>query len=303
MAEIQIGNNSLTKAVIRSANGHTAEIYTHGAHVTSWKTPNGEENLLFYSKEAIFNPPTAIRGGVPICWPQFSDLGPCKTQHGFARNSEFSIINSSTNSVTMELRNEGAENKTPGFSPPTDFPQKFILTCKVSLDQDGVLHQELVVQNPSTATDTLKFTCALHTYFTLRNGIRNAAVENLKGCRYLDSLQGRMECVEAEEKVKFPGEVDKIYLGVPDTLKILDGGAEKGEKPEEAVVAGFKIEKTAFSDAVVWNPHAAKAAKMADFGNDEWEQMVCVEVAQAGSGAIELEPGKQWAGWQKLSLL
>lgn len=301
MAEIQIGINSLTKAVIRSANGYTAEIYTYGAHVTSWKIPNGEENLLFCSKEAIFSPPTAIRGGIPICWPQFSDLGPCKKQHGFARNSEFTITDSSTNSVTMELRNEGEQNKTPGFSPPDEFPQKFILICKVSLDQDGSLHQELLVQNPPTATESLRFTCALHTYFTLRNGneIKHAAVENLKGCRYLDSLQGRLECVQAEEKVVFPGEVDRIYLGAPDTLKILNGGTEQKEKS----ATGFKIEKIAFSDAVVWNPHAAKAAKMSDFGNDEWKQMVCVEVAQAGSGAIALEPGNQWAGRQTLSLL
>jgi len=305
MAEIQIGNNSLTKAIIRSANGYTAEIYTHGAHVTSWKVPNGEENLLFCSKEAIFSPPTAIRGGIPLCWPQFSDLGPCKTQHGFARNSEFKITDSSTNSVTMELQNDGEGNKTPGFSPPDEFPHKFILTCKVSLDQDGSLHQELSVQNPPTATESLKFTCALHTYFSLRNGdgIKNAAVENLENYRYLDSLQGRLECVEAEEKVVFPGEVDRIYLGVPDTLKILDGDTKKGENSAEAVATGFKIEKSGFSDVVLWNPHAAKAAKMADFGNDEWKQMVCVEVAQAGSGAISLNPGERWVGRQKLSQL
>jgi glucose-6-phosphate 1-epimerase len=303
MAEVEKGNNSMNKAIIRSANGYTAEIYTHGAHVTSWKSPSGED-LLFLSKNAIFNPPTAIRGGIPVCFPQFSDMGPCKTQHGFARNTEFTITENTTDSVTMQLRNEGEDNRTPGFSPPSDFPQKFILTCKVSLDTEGSLHQELSVKNPSTATESLSFTCALHTYLNLRKSdIKNVAIENLKGCRYLDSLQGRKECVEGEEKVVFPGEVDRIYLAVPDTLKIIDNdgsaGTNNSEKEDEA---GIKIEKSGFPDAVVWNPAAVKAAKMADFGDDEWQQMVCVEVAVAGSGAIKIEPGQQWTGRQILSL-
>ena len=64
MAQIQRGVNGLPKCVISSLEGWTAEIYTHGAHVTSWKSPGGQEQI-FVSKDAIFNPPTAIRGGVP----------------------------------------------------------------------------------------------------------------------------------------------------------------------------------------------------------------------------------------------
>lgn len=35
--------------------------------------------------QALFAPPKAIRGGIPICFPQFSDFGSLG-QHGFARN-------------------------------------------------------------------------------------------------------------------------------------------------------------------------------------------------------------------------
>lgn len=80
--------------------------------MTSCRNPAGDE-LLFLSKQArtfashshlssrradwaaqlrrvpwtqaVFKPPKAIRGGVPVCWPQFSDFGPLG-QHGFARN-------------------------------------------------------------------------------------------------------------------------------------------------------------------------------------------------------------------------
>ena len=67
----------------------------YGAHVCSWRTlapPARAEvspELLFVSSKAIFGPPKAIRGGIPICFPQFSDMGPLEVAHGFARNSEW----------------------------------------------------------------------------------------------------------------------------------------------------------------------------------------------------------------------
>nr|GMC63366.1 putative glucose-6-phosphate 1-epimerase [Ipomoea batatas] len=46
--------------------------------------------MLFVSSKAIFKPPKAIRGGIPICFPQFSNLGPLE-QHGFARNRFWTV--------------------------------------------------------------------------------------------------------------------------------------------------------------------------------------------------------------------
>ena len=49
------------------------------------------QELLFLSSLAKFEPPTAIRGGIPVCWPQFGDMGPVKQQHGFARNLAWQV--------------------------------------------------------------------------------------------------------------------------------------------------------------------------------------------------------------------
>ena len=284
--------------VILTHNGYTAEIYTHGAHVTSWKTPSGEEQL-FVSNLALFTPPKAIRGGIPLCWPQFSDLGPCTTQHGFARNSEFEITASTPDSVTMALRGGDQDQEDAQFP---DFPHLFTLLFTVSIGE-GWLHQELTVQNSAASPAPFQFTTALHTYFRLQRGsIETAAVRGLQNCHYLDSLEGRVDKVETAEEVRFAGEVDRIYMGVPDTgIVIVDGSGGDGSKEEAQ--RRVKIEKTNLSDAVVWNPYMHKAQKMADFGDDEWREMVCVEVAQAGSGAVEVAPGGQWRCSQKLSLL
>ncbi|XP_043812151.1 putative glucose-6-phosphate 1-epimerase isoform X3 [Manihot esculenta] len=84
------GVNGLDKVILREVRGHSAEVYLYGGQVTSWKNEHREE-LLFVSSKAIFKPPKAIRGGIPLCFPQFG-IGALE-RHGFARNRFWSIDN------------------------------------------------------------------------------------------------------------------------------------------------------------------------------------------------------------------
>ncbi|KAK6153092.1 hypothetical protein DH2020_012731 [Rehmannia glutinosa] len=43
--------------------------------------------------QAVWKPPKAIRGGIPICFPQFSVFGTLE-QHGFAKNKLWSLDSS-----------------------------------------------------------------------------------------------------------------------------------------------------------------------------------------------------------------
>ena len=51
------------------------------------------------------------------------------------------------------------------------------------------------------------------------------------------------------------------------------------------------IAKNGSGSTVVWNPWVDKSAGMADFGDDEWQQMVCVEAANVRDTALVLVPG------------
>jgi glucose-6-phosphate 1-epimerase len=65
-----------------------ARIALQGAHLFHYRRKGGKP-LLWLSKAARFAPGTAIRGGVPICWPWFGSHPdrPELPQHGFARTA------------------------------------------------------------------------------------------------------------------------------------------------------------------------------------------------------------------------
>ena len=73
------GQNGLEKYVIHSPSKRsTADVYLFGSHLTSYKI-DGKE-LIFLSSTSQFDGMKAIRGGIPLCFPQF---GPGKLQqHG-----------------------------------------------------------------------------------------------------------------------------------------------------------------------------------------------------------------------------
>ena len=70
--------------------GASAIATLQGAHLVSW-IPAGGEEMLFVSERSAFEPGRAIRGGVPICFPQFAERGPL-VKHGFARTLPWRFV-------------------------------------------------------------------------------------------------------------------------------------------------------------------------------------------------------------------
>ena len=68
------------------------------------------QELIFVSRKAVFKPPKAIRGGVPVCFPQFGGFGPLQ-QHGFARNSAFEVAAGGPGTVTLALSPDAEQLK------------------------------------------------------------------------------------------------------------------------------------------------------------------------------------------------
>lgn len=284
--EICKGVNGLEKVVLREVRGSSAEVYLYGGHVTSWKNDHGEE-LLFLSTKAIFKPPKAIRGGIPICFPQFGSHGNLE-QHGFARNRLWSIDSDpppfptvSSNKAFVDLI----------FKPSEDdlkiWPHSYEFRLRITLGPGGDLMLTSRIRN--TDGKPFSFTFAYHTYFSVSD-ISEVRVEGLETLDYLDNLKAKERFTEQGDAITFESEVDKIYLGTPSKIAILDHEKKRT----------FVLRKDGLPDAVVWNPWEKKAKSMADFGDDEYKHMLCVEAA-AIEKPITLKPGEEWKGRLELS--
>jgi glucose-6-phosphate 1-epimerase len=249
----------------------TAEIYLQGAHVTHFKKRN-EPPLLFLSQCSRFTEGQPIRGGIPVVFPWFGPregLG----QHGFARVKtwelkEFAPAPDGSVSVRFGLPD------CPEASAFAPFTADYIVTVSDSLKL------ELVVTNNSK-TDEFVFENCLHTYFEVGD-ITTVSISGLKGVNYLDKVANFAQKTETEEGISITSEIDRIYLNTPGTVEIVDG--RFGRK--------ILVEKQASLSTVVWNPWIAKAQQMPDFGNEEYERMVCVESGNVASNQIRLPPGE-----------
>eukprot|EP00253_Pinus_taeda_P000072 PITA_00072 len=163
--EMQKDANGLEKLVLKEPRGASAQVYLFGGHVTSWRNDRGEE-LLFVSSKAIFKPPKAIRGGIPICFPQFSSNGSLE-QHGFARNRFWSIdknpppfpTNTSNNKAVVDLILK------PSDEDVKIWPHSFEFRLRVVLAPGGDL--TLISRIRNTDSKPFTFTFAYHTYFSV----------------------------------------------------------------------------------------------------------------------------------------
>ena len=282
---VALGRGDLPTATLTHPSGASCEVVLTGAHVSSWKTSDGIERL-FVSSASKFGPGEAIRGGIPVCFPQFSGRGPL-SKHGFARTSnEWDIESMSSEDGVCRL----SLTLTDSDATRATWPHAFLLRYVITLS-DEALCTEMELVNSGEAP--LTFTAALHTYFAV-DDVSQVKVMGLRGLTYEDNANGGVSSgPEAQEEVVLPGEVDRVYLDAPERLAVRLGNS-KGEQIVVTKSAGFR-------DAVLWNLGEAKAPSMSDLGEGEWRKYVCVEAGAIGTPVI-VPAGGSFSASQRLSV-
>ncbi len=242
------------------------KIALQGAHIFDFKIKD-KKPLLFLSETARFEKKVPIRGGVPICWPWF---GPHKTDtslpnHGFARISLWEHL------ATQEL----SENKTKislGLKSSKEtltlWPYEFELILEIVMSD--ILELHLITKN--TGNKDIILSQALHTYLNI-DDIHTAQLKGLDKKYFYNKVNDSHDNLQ-EGPLVFNKEVDRVYYGVEDVLKI-----------ERITVQTLKSQTV-----VVWNPGKTLVEKMPDLSS--YEKMLCIESASGLQGETVLKVGE-----------
>ena len=262
---------------LQAASGASAVITLYGAQVVSWVTPDRRERL-FLSENARYDMQNAIRGGIPISFPQFSGLGSLP-KHGFIRKHLWTVTKRDEGEgyvmVTLACRDDEATRRI--------WPHAFSAELAVALDGDR-LDVEFAVENLDSRP--FQFTSALHTYLSV-DEVENVALEGLYGLEYRDAADGDKIKKDNGPSLHVSGPVDRVYHDATRPVLLREADHSLG------------IHSEGFPDVVVWNPWEGARFQVEDMPRLGFRHMLCVEAA-AARRPIELQPGENWWGRQTL---
>jgi glucose-6-phosphate 1-epimerase len=222
---------------LQTAQGARCVVSLFGAQVLSW-VPAGGAERLYLSPNAVFDGHTALRGGIPVIFPQFAARGD-GPRHGFARTRTVAGHGTARHRGFRD-RNAAADEQR--IHAGALAARLFAGTYRDA--QGNRLDLELTADN--TGDSPFEFAAALHSY--LRVGeVENCRIEGLRGKRYIDATKGDQIVQERFDAVVVEDEVDRIYCAAPDSIVLIEPGRALG------------LQSDGFPDLVVWNPWEHKA--------------------------------------------
>ena len=266
------GPGGLILAKVANGQGE-AMIALSGGHVMTWN-PLGQRPVLWLSGFAKFAPGKSIRGGVPVCWPWFGNHATESSfpGHGFARTVPWSVEASEAladGATRLTLRLEQSDATRAQWPHASEAESVITIGRELTFD--------LITRNRGTEPFVLGE--ALHTYFAVSD-IRHCPIQGLDGVTYLDKVDD-WKRKQQSGAIHIDGEVDRGYVNTAGDCVIEDPAW--GRK--------ILIQKENANTTVVWNPGAAKAEKMGDFGPDGHLGMVCVESGNAFDNVVTTPAG------------
>lgn len=269
--------------------GDRALVSLFGAQVLSWVTADGIDRI-YLSPSARFDGASSIRGGVPLCFPQFNQraLGQLALpKHGFARTQAWRV-------TAVQAHTRWAETTLELTDTPQTramWPHAFTATCTITLEPDNL---KIAFDLLNTDAQRFSFAFALHTYLQV-DDLSRVELLGLQGLDYWDAVQhpgqAGVRTTQSERALHFSRETDRVYAKAKVPLLMRDGSGS------------LRVEQSpSLPEVVVWNPGAALCATLADMPSHGFNDMLCVEAARVNTPQV-LAPGESWRGWQSLRVM
>jgi glucose-6-phosphate 1-epimerase len=271
-----VDNTICEPQTLTAADGAQLIACAHGGHVLGW-TPAGGQPRLWLSPTAECGPGLAIRGGIPVIFPQFAGRGPLP-KHGIARDRSWqpSQAREDTAALWQAVLSDDAGTRAI-------WPHRFELTLTARAEGDR-LQTTLTVRN--TDEQEWAFTAALHTYLAL--GDPDALIHGIDGRQGEDNAAGGR----------------KITLGAPgtglratDTRDIAVPDVDQPLTLADPVLGSLAVTAEGFPDRVLWNPGPGHG--LGDVPAGAERGFVCIESAELT--AVVVKPSATWEGTQTLT--
>ena len=250
----------------------------HGGHILGW-TPAGGRPRLWLSPTAECGPGLAIRGGIPVIFPQFAGRGPLP-KHGLARNRGWQVT---SGPLIDESGTEAAFSGVSWQATLMDddetraiWPQRFQLSLTARA-AGNELTVTLTVTNSGEVAWT--FAAALHSYLAL--GDPAATIHGLGGRTAQNNAAAGQPVTLGSPGEALPATQarDVAVLAAPDPLLL-----------DDPVLGPLRITAAGFPDRVVWNPGPGHG--LSDVPDGAERDFVCVE--PAALTAVSLAPAAVW---------
>jgi glucose-6-phosphate 1-epimerase len=272
-----VRNGLETVALATPAAGCTVALA--GAQVLSFQparagADGGGRDWLWVSDKARWQVGSALRGGIPICFPWFGPhpAEPSFPAHGFARTRLWQLagVDEIAGDRWRAVFDLHADAETSAL-----FPHAFRARHTVIAGQD----LELSFEVANEGADPFAFEVALHTYFAVSD-LDAVTIEGLAGRGYVDKVAGGQRRRQGDAPFRFDGEIDRVYQGGGPVTLI-----------DTARPTPLQIDSQGAGSTVVWNPGAAKARALGDLDPDGFRHFVCIETGNVGNQKITLSPG------------
>jgi glucose-6-phosphate 1-epimerase len=212
VAQIVPGNDGQPKIKITSVAA-SAEIYLHGAHLTSWIPAGGEEVSSSAARPSIRTAKpsaAAFRSASPGSTPKPTTPKRPPTASSARKSWELESITHEGNAiaVTLSTTSDDATRKW--------WPHDFRAVQRITISSQ--LQMELIVTNTGAAPFT--FQEALHTYYRVGN-VRYVRLVGLDHLSYLDNTEGNVEKLQYGDNT-FTQRIDNAYLNTEADLVLTD---------------------------------------------------------------------------------